>query len=110
MICICDTIRAMAKKKQGKKHKFKYASPVMPGQSAPEVSSTPNSGGGKRAVAGLSRSYGYQASLGRDFSYVSVDLRRIGVLAVSLIALELVIWYLFGHTGLGNWVYQSVQV
>jgi len=46
----------------------------------------------------------------RDFSYVSRDVRRIGVLAITLVVLELVLWYLFAHTGVGDTVYNLVNV
>jgi len=46
----------------------------------------------------------------RDFSYVSIDLARIAVLAVLLVGLELVLWLLFTHTGVGSAVYSFVKV
>ena len=46
----------------------------------------------------------------KDFSYVAQDLRRIGLMAVSLIALELVLWYLVSHTGLGDSVYNLIKL
>jgi hypothetical protein len=47
---------------------------------------------------------------GRDFSYVLTDLKRIFWLGVSLVLAELLLWYLFGHTGLGDSVYSLVSV
>lgn len=45
-----------------------------------------------------------------DFGYVTTDLRRVGVFAISLILLELLLWYLMSHTGLGNSIYNLIQV
>lgn len=98
----------MAKKKQGKKHKFKYATPVVPGQAA-VISGPSLITGQKSAVAG-GRSMAAHVVPGRDFSYVAVDLRKILIIAACLVALEFIIWFLFAHTGLGPSVYQMVQV
>jgi hypothetical protein len=38
------------------------------------------------------------------------DIRRVAVLAGSFVALQLVLWYLFGHTSLGNSVYQLIKI
>lgn len=46
----------------------------------------------------------------RDFSYVLVDLRRTAILAGSLVIFQIVLWYLFTHTGLGPSVYNLVKV
>ena len=46
----------------------------------------------------------------RDFSYVGSDLRRILILAVGLVGIELALWFLFTHTGVGNQVYNLVKV
>jgi hypothetical protein len=103
---------AMAKKKsQSKKHKFKYSEPtsgVRPDleKGVPEATI---SNAKVMAKAKQGRPAGAVVADTRDFSYVGADVRRIGVLAASLVALELVIWYLFGHTGLGNAVFNLVQ-
>lgn len=46
----------------------------------------------------------------RDFSYVAADLRRILVLAVVLVGVEVALWFLFTHSGVGNQVYNIVRV
>lgn len=47
---------------------------------------------------------------GRDFSYVTHDLRRIGIFAGSLVVLELGLLYLLGNTGFGSMVYSLIKV
>lgn len=100
----------MAKKKQLKKHKLKHgeqSTGVVSNESqeapkaTPKVPATPS--GVTKAITGAGN------VTERDFSYVGGDLRKILVLAVSLMAVELVLWFLFGHTGLGNAVYQAVR-
>lgn len=98
----------MAKKKnQSKKHKFKYADPTA------SVMSVPAGGSGEAASVSNAPAKARQAVAAgptRDFSYVVSDLRRILVLAVVLVGLELVLWYLFTHTGIGHQAYSLVKV
>jgi hypothetical protein len=99
----------MAKKKnQTKKHKFKYTEPTS-GMTAQETASAPAPVGGSVAPKGRPQ-VAVTAASTRDFSYVYSDLRRIFLMAGSLVALELVLWYLFGHTGLGDAVLNAVKV
>lgn len=42
--------------------------------------------------------------------YLKGDMTRLGVLAVSLVAAELVLWYLVGHTGIGNSIYSLYNI
>ena len=97
----------MAKKKnQGKKHKFKYAEPTSSlgtVETQASASTTDNSQSRIRQVAAVA------GTPSRDFSYVGRDLRRISLLLLCLVTLELVLWFLFSHTGLGNAVYNLVQ-
>jgi hypothetical protein len=91
----------MAKKKSSKanrKHQFKYATPAT-GASAP-ATATAGSGASVVAAAGSER----------DFSYVISDLRRTALLGGGLIVFQIVLWYLFNHTGLGPSVYNFVKV
>ena len=88
----------MAKKKShqaNRKHQFKYATP----------SSVVDSSTTKKAVAG-----GTTATAERDFSYVGFDLRRIAWLGGGLVLLQLGLWWLFTHTGLGPTVYSWVKL
>jgi hypothetical protein len=107
----------MAKKKnQTKKHKFKYASST--GSSAASVDSGVLKSSTDAVAAkptGVSRPPARRGvvqpvAFVRDFSYVGQDLRRIGILAGSLIALELILWFVFGHTSVGASIYRMVQV
>ena len=96
-----DTIAPMAKKKhQSKKHTFKYAEP---GISPVAIDSSQLNS----APKGLVTTSGV---VGRDFSYVASDLRRILVIGGSLVLAEFVLWYLFGHTSLGTHVYDLIHL
>jgi hypothetical protein len=106
---------AMAKKKsQNKKHKFKYAEPTSSVISAGAPATQPNEAATtqpSRVIAPAGRPVRVVAALDtRDFSYVGQDLRRVGVMAGSLLALEVILWYLFGHSGLGSAVYNLIKV
>ncbi len=101
-LCICGNIRLMAKKNQNKKHKFKYTEPT----GASVASARPASS----ATDAPNLSKANAAATARDFSYVGKDLRRIVVFALGLIALELALWGLLGHTSLGDAVFRFVQV
>jgi hypothetical protein len=91
------TMSAMAKKKQTKKHKFKYTDPVI--ATASGVSSSAVAmGGDMRAPQSRQSVTGNQ----RNFSYVGRDMRRVALLALCLVVLELVLYYLLTHTGLGS--------
>jgi hypothetical protein len=99
----------MAKKKQSKKHKFKYSEPTTELRPADSSLPTLKTGGNQTTV--LRPPAGRMAAIqSRDFSYVLSDLKRIFVLGVSLVLAELLLWYLFGHTGLGSTVYNLVNV
>jgi hypothetical protein len=95
----------MAKKKQTKKHKFKYAEPgttvttleattVTPGTQA----TTPSSKG--RATAVVSRSN----------AYVGRDVRKVAILAAALIVVELILSYVFQHTSIGPSIYGQFHI
>ena len=107
---ICGTLPAMAKKKQSKKHKFKYSEPTNQLRASETLSvPTLKSDGTQNAV--LRPPAGRLAGQPtRDFSYVTTDLRRILVLGASLVLAEVLLWYLFGHTGLGSTIYNLVNV
>jgi hypothetical protein len=88
----------MAKKvKNSKKHQLKYAQPT-------NISET--------KVAGMTAGVAVKESVlfNRDFSYVSKDVRRLSLLAGSLLAVELLLWYLMNHTGLGTAVYNLIKI
>jgi hypothetical protein len=42
-------------------------------------------------------------------SYVAGDVKRIGILVVSCVAAELILWYLFTYTGLGSAAYGLIK-
>jgi hypothetical protein len=98
----CATIGPMAKKKNlSRKHRPRAAE--APAASTPAVQ--PESRPAPRPMAAAPA-----LASSRDFTYVANDLRRIGVMAVSLVALEILLWYVLGHSSLGQAVYRLVQV
>lgn len=100
----------MAKKKSHRKHQFKHTAP------AAHVAEKPTDLGPsiKPAAAPklntLKGSSTLEAEFGPGLSFVRHDLRKVGVLAAGFIAVELVLWYLLNHTGLGPAVYQLVKL
>lgn len=99
----------MAKKKQTKKHKFKYVAPVTTGQTAAaEATTKPAAKSPREATAPVATVAAPVET--SQFSYVGGDIRRVGLLAIGLTLLELVLWWAFGHSGLGNAVYNLVHV
>jgi hypothetical protein len=82
----------MSKKKTlNRKHKFKYSEPAAPAVSGDGLAGAPASSRSPGALAGVG------AAAVQAHAYVKRDVRRILVLAVILIALELVVWYALGH-------------
>jgi len=96
----------MSKKtKTSKKHRFKHTAPA--GEAEATVStSAPVAAASERRLS-MSQP---MVAVGRDFSYVQGDLRRVGLLAGSLVTLELLLWWVLGHTGVGSAVYNLLPV
>ena len=95
----------MAKKKSlktNRKHQLKYAAP-----SGVASIDRPVKAANFGSVAAQSPAV---VTTERDFSYVGHDLRRILVLGGGLIFFLLILWYLFGHTGLGPAVYNLIKI
>ena len=44
------------------------------------------------------------------YDYAVIDLKRIGVLAVSCIVLQAIAWYVLNHTGVGPHVYNLIKI
>lgn len=95
----------MAKKKvqTGRKHRFKHTEPGAATEHIQQMSAVTAAATTKVTTPAVAPS-------GRDFSYVSSDMRRILLLAGVLFAVELVIWYLINHTGFGSNLYTWVKV
>ena len=100
----------MGKKNTAKKHKFKHVEAAAATRASEAsthatdlrgVSRSETSQPARPAVAGAS---------GRDFSYVGTDLRRIGVMAGLLVALELALYYVLVYTPAGTAIYNLVKV
>ncbi len=108
--CICGRMSPMGKKNQAKKHKFKHLEPAR-GQALDSGLGYSNPSSAPVVAVGARRGAASVAAANtRDFSYVVGDLRRIIVFAGLLVALELLMWFLFAHTGFGSKVYNLVQV
>jgi hypothetical protein len=97
----------MAKKsKSTKKHRFKHAQPAAEAAAAtPAASATTTPARSAAPAATVVSSAPAQAT-----RFVAVDLRRVGLMLVGLVGLELVLWYLMSHTSLGNSIYDLIRV
>jgi hypothetical protein len=96
----------MAKKKnQSKKHHFKYTE-------APTESdiTQARADGTKVTEKSAANTVRPNQDSQRDFSYVSRDLKRIAILALSLVVLEVGLAYIFNHTGLGSIVDNFIKL
>lgn len=103
----------MAKKKNRKKHNFKYATSSGTNRAAaPAEASTPAARQSVTPVAAAAKSpvINKNLAVGDDLSYVTKDLSKVAVLAAAFTALELILWYLFNHTGLGTQVYHLIRL
>jgi len=94
----------MAKKKNtSKKHKFKYV------ESSPISSVVETDGESTSAMATHASRAAVQIQAGvRDFSYVGRDVRRIGLMASGLVAVELLFYYLLVYTSVGPSIYRAI--
>jgi hypothetical protein len=100
----------MSKKKNpAKKHKFKHVDTAMVSAAA-EVSASSNGSQGSAPASTLQTARAAAAGTARDFSYVGQDLRRIGVMAGALVALEMVLYYVMVYTPVGATIYSLVKV
>ncbi|HVQ43557.1 MAG TPA: hypothetical protein VMT30_01155 [Candidatus Saccharimonadia bacterium] len=98
----------MAKKKNtAKKHKFKHVEAA--GATAVVATATESPAAMGASLQSSARSVAPAVST-RDFSYVSSDLRRIGVMAVALVGVELVLYFVLVHTSVGASIYNLVKV
>ncbi|GAC1373112.1 MAG: hypothetical protein NVSMB39_7380 [Candidatus Saccharimonadales bacterium] len=96
----------MAKKKNSqKKHTFKHsdapeAAPAA-AQGVSAAASTPAKPPLRAAVSGV---------VVRDFGYVAGDLKRIGIAATLLVAVELILFYVLTQTPTGAAIYNLVKI
>ncbi len=99
----------MAKKKKShklhKKNQFKDASPTNSATTGEaQVKPTPV----VAATKGVnSASLNYEIA---NLHLIKRDIRKVALLAGFFVALQLVLWFLFEHTGLGNAVYHLIKV
>ena len=100
----------MGKKNTAKKHKFKHVESGA-GSRAPETLAQGVAAPGTPRTNTLKSQAAGAASVStRDFSYVGGDLRRIGVMAAALVALELALYYVIVYTPAGAAIYNLVKV
>lgn len=104
------TIWFMAKKKyNSKKHRFKNVEdPLHPGDQTPIEHSVVTAVSNSRDKTVSSKPVAFADT--RDFSYVTGDLRRIAVMAVVFVGVEIILNYVLLHTALGTAIYQLVKV
>lgn len=110
-----DRMSTMAKKKnQSKKHKFKHVETPASVQTVnPDANAAQNmlvASPKLKPSAVKSSSSSVVHSGKRDFSYLSKDLRKIFILAVSLVLLEVALSLVFSHTSVGPSIYKLVNV
>ena len=94
----------MAKKKNNsKKHKFKHvetaAGEATVVASATEATGEVRTAPAKPAQVARAGAGGGLAAPARDFGYVGADVRRIAMMAVGLIAIEVVLYVVLGGKG-----------
>lgn len=95
---------AMAKKtKSAKKHRFKHVEPSSGGPAAGTATV-------KAATVASSAGPAPAVAPAQEARFVAADLRRILILLLGLVGLELVLWYLLGHTSLDPALYDLIQV
>jgi hypothetical protein len=100
----------MAKKKNiSKKHKFKHVDQAAEFGTFSNTDNTKVLQPSKTPVVVAGRASGLTSD-GRDFSYVGGDVQRIAILAVSLIILEIVLYFLLVHTSIGPSLYQHISI
>lgn len=87
----------MAKKKHKKKHNFKHSQSGSTRQAVSDVVSKASPAASAAVVA-------RPATVSNEWQLVRGDVRRVLILAAALITLELALWYVFNHTGLGVWL------
>ncbi len=99
------------KNKAHKKHRFKYAAPATQ-EAAVEAAPTvaPAAGQSKTSKPATATPVASAVAPGRDFSYVTRDIRRLSLMMFGLFVLLLAVWWAFGHTSLGETVYSWIKV
>ena len=102
----------MAKRKKCKKRVA--GRPIAPVQaSRPSERSTGNPGvTGQTVLAAPAPEAPQSAVKAVDprWAYVRRDVTRVGILAGVCVLIELALWYLFNHTGLGDAVYRLIKI
>lgn len=101
----------MAKKKHRKKQNFKY------GQTSAAVdrplvtasNDTTSTAKGNQLSANLKK-IGSEPRESVGFEHVKSDVVRVAALAAVFIGVELVLWFLFNHTGLGSATYKLIKL
>lgn len=101
----------MAKKKKSKKHNFTYGKP---GRSAKPVAPFAKTQAEPAPSKQTAVSPGTPTSVASyevaHLPEIKSDVGRVLVLAVCFVAAQIVLWYLFEHTGLGPHIYNLVKL
>ena len=100
----------MGKKKSHKRQQFKYSSQTAASSATDsQTSGMDTTSSQKRQNSPVNRASQAMAGV-EDFGYVRRDLKGLLTLAVACVVLELVIWYVFGHTTLGTRAYSLFSI
>lgn len=96
----------MSKKKpSSKKHKFKHLEPALSPSSAPRADDADT----KPSVSSAPQPDSKNQVTQPRFDYVRKDVRRVTVVALGLLVLEIALYFLMRQTQLGDWVYRAIS-
>ncbi len=99
----------MSKKKNRKKHQFKHTAPPSVQTEGVQTQAMGQQGSNSKPLAPRKSSNAALAGVD-NFDYVPGDIKRVAILAFGFITLQMILWYLFNHTGLGAHVYGLVKL
>ena len=102
----CYYISMAKKKKSQKKHQFKVSNPVTNSAITPVVESN-NSSLANNIGVSSAKTFQYEID---NLDLIKSDIRKVLVLAASFAIFQVLLWFLFGHTGVGNSVYHLIKV
>lgn len=108
----CYNTDIMAKKKNRKKHQFKYAAAKPRTDTATAgMGATAASPGESRPTPDISKPASRPATQpASDLAYVKRDVRKTVYLSAGFVAFQLLLWYAFTSSPLGPMVYSLIKV
>lgn len=92
------TLVPMSKRKP-KKRNFKYGNGPLGSVRQPVAASKPASSKQENSIVPAGQ-----------FSYVAKDVKRIAILALGFVSLQVGLWYLINHTFIGDKIYGLIQL